>query len=70
MTVAAMFEFVYNDQLRCADCESAITLTQYRRKVPRCDECEVSALLAVAFDGDFSLLWRDGDPTSAGKDQP
>ncbi|HWF53145.1 MAG TPA: hypothetical protein VG223_00895 [Solirubrobacteraceae bacterium] len=32
--------------LRCHDCHAEVTLEQYRRKVARCDECEV--VVAVA----------------------
>jgi Zn finger protein HypA/HybF involved in hydrogenase expression len=30
---------------RCDECSCEITIEQYRRKVPRCDDCEVDALL-------------------------
>ena len=36
------------DNLCCADCGCDITLAQYRRKVPRCDECEVRAVAGGA----------------------
>jgi hypothetical protein len=29
------------EPLSCNDCAAPITLDQYRRKVPRCDDCEV-----------------------------
>jgi hypothetical protein len=32
--------------LACADCGCEIDLKRYRRKVPRCDECEVAAAMA------------------------
>lgn len=32
--------------LRCHDCHAEITLEQYRRKVARCDECEVVVAMA------------------------
>ena len=34
-------------ELRCTDCDCEITLEQYRRKVPRCDDCEVEAVVGV-----------------------
>jgi NAD-dependent SIR2 family protein deacetylase len=34
------FEFLPGGELRCRDCDSEITLEQYRRKWPRCDDCE------------------------------
>jgi hypothetical protein len=44
----------HSGALRCKDCLAEITLREYRRKVPRCDEChadeEVRALRA-ALDG-------------------
>lgn len=36
--------------LRCADCDVEIDLERYRRKVPRCDSCEVDAVLAQLED--------------------
>lgn len=43
----------HRGDLRCADCEGEITLEQYRRKVPRCDDCHADAevlLLRAALD--------------------
>jgi Zn finger protein HypA/HybF involved in hydrogenase expression len=41
------FAFQKHDGLfRCQDCHEQITLIQYRRKVPRCDECEVMVAMA------------------------
>jgi hypothetical protein len=37
-------------KLRCADCSCEITIEQYRRTVPRCDDCEVDALLQAVRD--------------------
>ncbi|HWE34773.1 MAG TPA: hypothetical protein VG410_14870 [Solirubrobacteraceae bacterium] len=36
--------------LRCCDCRAEITHAEYRRKHPRCDDCEVTAALRE-FDG-------------------
>ena len=36
--------------LRCEECNCEITLKQYRRKVPRCDDCDVHALLRAVRD--------------------
>jgi hypothetical protein len=31
--------------LRCTDCAAEVTVEQYRRKRPRCDDCEVAAAM-------------------------
>ena len=32
------------ENLKCKDCYCDLTLEQYRRKVPRCDECHSEAM--------------------------
>lgn len=46
-----MHEFGEGDdaQFRCAGCTAVISLDQYQRKVPRCDNCEADALLGTAW---------------------
>jgi hypothetical protein len=34
------------DALTCADCGDPIDLEQYRRKVPRCNECLADVIIA------------------------
>lgn len=34
-------------RLCCADCGCEVTLEQYRRKLPRCDDCEADHLVAT-----------------------
>jgi hypothetical protein len=36
--------------LRCTECSCEITIEQYRRKIPRCDDCEVDALMRAVRD--------------------
>lgn len=38
--------FEESGALTCADCGADITLEQYRRKIPRCDDCEADAIIA------------------------
>jgi hypothetical protein len=41
-----MNEFTEGDGLfHCRDCGVRITLEQYRRKVPRCDDCEATDVI-------------------------
>jgi Zn finger protein HypA/HybF involved in hydrogenase expression len=41
--------------LRCIECQSEITLEQYRRKVPRCDDCEVAQFRRQLGNGHSAL---------------
>lgn len=42
------FSFIFGQpDFHCVDCDAEITLDQYRRKVPRCDECETDCQMAL-----------------------
>jgi hypothetical protein len=46
------------DEFECIDCGIDIDLNRYRRKVPRCDDCEVIEAM-LTFDQELNEILGD-----------